>query len=98
MIDHVQKPPAYGPTLPECVGNPVGPESAGNRHCREIRVPSVAGIFRHDAALGARIVGRRFRGLGRLLLEDPPNGRLADVDTCPGQRVSNLYFAERRAE
>ena len=46
----------------------------------------------------ARIVGRRFRGVGRLLLQDPPDGRLADVDTCPGQLVGDLRFAERRAE
>ena len=98
MIDHVQEPPAYGPTLPDGVGNPVGPESAGNGHCRKIRVPGVAGVFGHDAALFARISSRRIRGVSRLFLQDPPDGRLADVNTCPGQLVGDLRLAERWAE
>jgi hypothetical protein len=34
VIDHVQHPPTYGPSLSDRVGNPVGPESAGDRHRR----------------------------------------------------------------
>jgi len=34
MIDHVQDPPAYGPSLPDCIGKPVRPKAAANRHRR----------------------------------------------------------------
>ena len=98
MIDHIQHPPADRPSLADGVGDPVGPESAGNRHRRQIRVPGVSRIFRHDAAMIVWIVGRRFRGVDRLFLQDPPDGRLADMDTCPGQLVGDLRLAQRRAE
>ena len=41
MINHVQNPPAYGPTLPDCVRNPIGPEATGDRYRCEIGVPAV---------------------------------------------------------
>ena len=34
MIDHVQHPPTHGPPLPDCVGDPGGPEATGNGHRR----------------------------------------------------------------
>ncbi len=32
VVHNVQLPPADGPMLPECVGQPRGPEAAANRH------------------------------------------------------------------
>ncbi len=46
VVNHVQHPPAYGPTLPDCVGNPIGPEAAADGHGSQIGVPGVRRIFR----------------------------------------------------
>jgi hypothetical protein len=54
---------------------------------------SVPRILRYDAALSARIVARRFRGIDRLLLQDSLNGRLSDMDTRHGLLAGNLCFA-----
>jgi len=98
MIDHIEHPPAHGPSFPDGVGNPVGPEAAGNRYRREIGMPGMAGVLRDELALLGPVVGRRIRPLDRLLLQDPPDGRLADVNACSGQRVGDLGLAQRRAE
>jgi len=92
MIDHVEHPPAHGPSLPKGVGNSVCPEAAGNGYGCQIGVPGVAWILRHDAALVTRIVGGRVRCIDGLLLEDPLDGRRADVDACPGQFVGDLHL------
>ena len=60
-------------------------------------MPRVPRILRDDAALFARIVARRFRGVGRLLLENS-DGCLANVDARPGQHVGDLHLSERWAE
>ena len=74
------------------------PKAAGNGYGCHVRVPGMTRVFRYDAALFARLVSRRIRGVGRLLLQDPSDGRLAEVDTCPGQRVGDLHLSERRTE
>ena len=94
MVDHVQDPPAYGPLLPDGVWNPVGPKAARNGHRREVGMPSVSRVFRHDPALLARFVVRRIWGVDRLLFQDSPNGCLANVDARPSQHDSDLHFAQ----
>ena len=98
MIDHVQDPPASGPTLADGVGNPVGPESARYRYRRQIGVPGVPGILRHDAALFACFVGRRVRSVEWLLLENSSHRRLPDVNTRSCQNIGDLHLAKRWAE
>jgi len=93
-----EHPPAHGPALVNCVGNPGRPESTGDRHDRQIGIPGVAWIFRNDLALLADIVARwAWRGNG-MLLQDPLHRRLADVDTSPGQLVGDLHLPQRGAE
>ena len=57
-------------------------------------MPRVARVFGHNATLSGRIVARWFWGIGWLFLQDPLNGRLADVDTGSGQLVGDLRLAE----
>ena len=72
MIDDVQNPPAHGPSLANCVGDPIGPKAPRNRHGRQIRIPGVARIFGYDFALLAGLVVRRVRRRDGMLLQDPP--------------------------
>ena len=93
MIDDVEHPPANRPPLADGVGHPVGPEAPGNRHRRHIRVPGVARIFRYDLALFAGIVVRWIWWPNWILLQDPLNSRLANVDTSPRQLVGDFGFS-----
>jgi len=98
VIYHVQQPPTYGPPLPDSVGHPIGPEATGNRHGRQVGVPRMAGVLRHNATARARIIRRRFRFFCGFLLENPLNGGLADMDRGPGQLVRDLHLTQRRTK
>ena len=63
-----------------------------------VGVPGMAGIFRYDPTWRGCLVGRWIWGRVGLFLQDPPNGRLADVDTCSCQHVGNLHLAQAGAE
>jgi len=75
------------------MGNPISPEAAADRHGREIGMHGVARVFRDDATLLAGFV-RWLRLLGKLLFENPLNGRLANMEACSGQPISDLHLAQ----
>jgi hypothetical protein len=57
----------------------------------------VIGILGNDAATLAGILCWIWR-VDRFFLQDPTNGRLANVNTNAGQRVGDLHLAQRRTE